>query len=740
MRQSVRREGWVVVSSSKLTLAVVLLLAAACKGPELKSSMGDVQLEPKVVDFGSALIGDSLEAQLTVRNSGRASIPLEWKALDAPFEVVLVPLEAQSGSNQVFIRARPTSTEPQRAFLTFTTMDGVEQKSELVVRGRAAPQCPQTDSCLASTFNPATGLCETSPLPDGAACDAQSVCVMGGTCQAGRCVGTPVSCDDGNACTVDVCNAVNGCEHLPAPPCPGDGACMKGVCNPSSGCGLEPMDDGAACGPVQTCDQAQVCMQGQCVMRDPPDGYVCAQASPCQGEGRCVASACVRPPAVPLESSWDYDSMSSRGPDAGAPLMQYHDFVLEPQGQVSLMGFFQAPPLLRANTTAAVAGGEGPSRRCMIWNNRLICADYPAAVNGKISALNLATGQTVWTFDVRVARPDLAALTQTIFMARMGVQGSDRLAALFEAYPRSNNPNATSNCRQYFLVVLNASGGLVSGQKLEDPVLDQCNHPHPYGFAADSVGNLFISFSGTVGQPAPLVPGRNTTVMSFTRDGVFRWKFNDPQLIGGELAVATGLLYPENSSIAIMAATGATAYSLAEPFGRLVVTKERGIPAPTVGQTWLKGYEAGTPTQRWTHTLGVGESFWSDQIRLAQWSVRGGQRTVALTFTQALGNAYLKAIDTRDGSEAFSCPLELHGRSAPQLVEVSEGSMSLMEGSDACGKCDPPFASSFAAFHTFPLPLISPANEPWLGTFGGPGHDHREEVLIQSAVPPPGKQ
>jgi hypothetical protein len=345
----------------------------------------------------------------------------------------------------------------------------------------------------------------------------------------------------------------------------------------------------------------------------------------------------------------------------------------------------------------------------------------------------MGTGETVWTFDVRSARPDFVAITQTIFMARMAVQGSDRLAALFEAYPSTTNPQATGNCRNYFLVVLNATGHLVSAQQLFDPVLDICNHPHPYGFASDSVGNLFISFSQTAGQPAPLVPGRNTTVMSFTRDGVFRWKFNDPDLVGGELAVATGLLYPENSAVAIMAATGATAYTLSSPFGRLVVTREHSVPAPMVGQTTLQGYEAGTPTQRWTHTLPKGQSFWSDQIRLAQWQVRNGERTVALTFTKDAMTAYLKAIDTRDGSEAFTCPLMMTGRTAPQLFEVSDGAVSVMEGSDACGKCDPPFANSSAAFHTFALPRISLALEPWLGTFGGPGHDHREEVLLSPA-------
>ncbi|MBK7857321.1 MAG: tenascin-X [Archangiaceae bacterium] len=725
-----------VVSIGKLTVALVLVLAASCREPGLQSSMGQLHLEPERVSFGTLYVGQTVEAHLSVRNDGRSRATIEWKELDAPFQVVLLPFEAEPGMNDVVVRVTPLTEGSFHGTLGFD-FDGKHQEADLFAAASTSPQCPVTDSCRQSTFNPATGKCEERERQDGSACDMNSVCISGGTCQSGRCVGTPISCDDGNACTVDVCNATNGCEHLPAPPCPGDGACLKGVCDPLSGCGLAPMDDGSACGPVQTCEQAQVCIAGACVMRDPPDGYLCAQASPCQGEGHCAGSACVRAPASELKATWNYDSFANEDADGGFTTEQYHDMVVEPSGAVSLSGFFYSAPRLRANTTESVEAVEGQARRCILWNNRLVCADYPAAVNGKISAINLGTGATVWTFDVRVARPDFVDLTQTLFMARMAVQGSDRLAALFEAYPKSINPQATGNCRNYFLVVLDATGKLVSAQQVFDPVLEVCNHPHPYGFAADSVGNLFISFSQTVGQPAPLVPGNTTTVMSYTRDGVFRWKFTDTNLVGGELAVATGLLYPENSPIAIMASTGQPAYTLAAPFGRLVVTAERSVPAPTVGATTLRGYEAGTPTQRWVHTLPAGESFWSDQIRLAQWSVRGGQRTVALTFTKAGASTWLKAIDTRDGSQAFSCPLRLEGRSAPQLVEVSEGSMSLMEGSDTCGKCDPPFASSSAAFHTFPLPLISPANEPWLGTFGGPTHDHREEVVV-TPVPPSG--
>jgi hypothetical protein len=688
--------------------------------------MGPLHLLPDQVDFGSIFIGQTAIAHATVRNDGLTTVSLQWTTPNEPFQMLDPPVHAMNGETDVVLRVVPREPGSFNSVLAFDS-DGIHQEIALTGTGMALPGCPHSE-CTQAAFNVDTGTCVETPVADGLNCDDQGICVIGGTCQAGRCVGTPRSCDDGNACTVDVCNATTGCEHLPAPPCPGDGACMKGVCNPQTGCGMEPSDDGTACGPVQTCDAAQVCIAGACVMRDPPDGYTCAQASPCQGAGICAGSKCVRDLPTTLHSNWDFDSYYAGDPDGGVT-EQLHDLVVEESGAVSLMGFFLTPPQLRANTPDTHPGAEGPARRCQMWNNRLLCEDYPAAVNGKISSIDMASGSTVWTFDIRAARPDFVDLVSTIFMARMAVQGPDRLAALFEAYPKSNNPDATRYCRNYFLVVLDSSGNLVSAQQLFDGVLDVCNHPHPYGYAADSVGNLFISFSPTIGEPAPLIPGANTTVMSFTRDGVFRWKFNDPNLIGGELAVATGLLYPENSSTAIMAATGQAAYSLAAPFGRLVVTQERSVPAPVIGGSTLQGYEAGTSDQRWTHVLDNGETFWSDQIRLANWAVKNGQRTVALTFTEKLGVKYLKAIDTHDGSEAFECPMILDGRSAPQLFEVTEAQMSVMEGSDACGKCDPPFANSSAAFHTYPLPLISTAHEPWVGTFGGAGHDHREEVL-----------
>jgi hypothetical protein len=277
--------------------------------------------------------------------------------------------------------------------------------------------------------------------------------------------------------------------------------------------------------------------------------------------------------------------------------------------------------------------------------------------------------------------------------------------------------------------VLDAAGTIVTSQQVSDPVLDVCNHPHPYGFGADSLGDLFISFSPTIASPAPLVPGSPTLVMSYTRDGIFRWKFTDFGLVGGELAVSRGLLYPENSAIAVLTSSGQPAFALNELFGRAVVTRQRTVVAPLVGAVSLNGYESGTSSARWKHLLAAGQTFGSDQVRLATWTTHKGPQTVALTFTRQNGHSQLHAIVAQDGSEAFTCDVVgINTRTEPQLFEVANGSIALMEGSDSCNKCDPPFASSSAAFHTLQLPYISIANfEPWVGTFGGAGHDHREE-------------
>ncbi len=713
-----------------------MLLMAACKDPSLSVATDQIRFAPgPLVDFGNVYLDGSTQVQtFSLINDGRATIRnLEWRGLSEPFTASL-PTELPPGEMTVTVGFTPVSVG---TVAQLVSLKDVTQLLTVTGTGVAVPVCTPSASCVSSRFDTALGLCIESPLADGTSCSALSACITGGQCLSGRCIGQERNCNDGNACTVDVCNAETGCEFLPRPPCPGDGECLVGVCDPAVGCTTVPADDGSTCGSLQNCKFAQVCVTGACVIRNPPENYLCAEASPCQGEGRCVNDQCVRKSLEgPLVDSWSYDGMASPLADGGIEEKQLHDFVLEPSGAMTLSGFFQSARL-RANTPAALDAPEGPSRRCIIWNGRLVCADYPSAPNGRVTAIDITTGLTLWSFDVHKARPDFVAVTTQIFLARLVVQASDRLAAIFEAYPNSV-PSGPLNgqCRAYFLVVMNAKGELITASALVDPLLTACNHPHPYGAVSDAVGNLFLAFSPTLSAQAPLKPGKPTLLLSYTRDGIFRWKVTDPSMEGGELAVARGLLYPENGQVVRTAATGTEAFAVPQKLGRIVVADSRFIPAPVAGQMSLMGYEAGQPSLSWSHDLPPTMRFWSDQLRLASWRTSRGAQTVALAFVQDQSTlqASLRAIRVHDGSEAFTCPVNVTMRTAPQLFEIANGSMGLMEGAldqsgePGCNKCDPPFANSAAAFHSIRLEGITVPKAPWVGTFGGAGHDHREEV------------
>lgn len=729
-----------MIATPRLLLSLLLVTAlGGCKRNDLHGVAGALRLDPPSLEFVPAFAdGVTRQREVALVNDGAATVEVTWKGLSQPFAMDL-PATVQPGPTTLLVAWTPEVPGHFSQLLEVQSAGMETSTLSLDAVAREIPACVPTSPCAVSHFDPTLERCVEAPVEDGKSCDPGTRCLLDARCEAGRCVGTARTCADDNRCTIDVCYPLTGCEFLPAPPCPGDGACLEGVCDPASGCGLRPREDGSGCGRSVSCTEVSVCIQGTCVTRDPPDGYVCAEQSPCSGEGRCVNNVCVRSsrPSDPqiLTPTWSYDTVASADPDAGILPPQLHDFVMEPTGQMSLSGFFYVGSVLRANTPNALTAPLGPSRRCILWNSRYICADYPASPNGKVSALELDTGATAWTFDIRTARPDYLLLAPTIFLSRLVVQDSDRLAALFEAYPL-NTANDTQ-CRRYFLAVINASGQLVQAQQIPDPMLGVCNHPHAYGVAADSGGNLFIAFSPTVSQQAPLVPDDTTLIMSYSRDGVFRWKRLNTGLRGGELAVARGLLYAEYTSVVLDATSGTPAFALPSELGRAVISSTRLIPAPTAGATTLAGYEAGALQLRWSAVLPGPWTFWSDQIRLARWQTSKGPRTIALTFvedaTSGQQPAYgLYGFDVQDGAEAFHCPVALPARTPPQLFEVANGSLGVMSGAldstgnPGCSKCDPPLAGSAGAFFSMPTRGLSVAEEPWVGTFGGAGHDHRE--------------
>ena len=324
-----------------------------------------LQLSPEQLDFGALWIGHQ-GRELTFRlvNKGRSTLPLRWEAMALPFVVPVLPAEAPSGELPVTVRFLPAELGKFAGVLRARSDGDLALALPMAGEGRDLPSCPPSEGeCAESVFDLQLGRCVYRALTDGTGCDAHSACVLSSTCQAGRCVGVEKSCDDANRCTLDTCNAVAGCEHLPAPPCPGDGKCQVGSCDPTSGCGLAPADDGTACGPMQTCDVAQVCIAGNCELRDPPDGYVCAEASPCQAQGLCSGSTCYRPNATVLSEGWRFNAGALTSEDQ--PARKLHDFVLESSGAASMMGFFETRR--RCGSTPPGGGGPGgPARRCIL--------------------------------------------------------------------------------------------------------------------------------------------------------------------------------------------------------------------------------------------------------------------------------------------------------------------------------------------------------------------------------------
>ncbi|TFH24079.1 MAG: hypothetical protein E4H03_04575 [Myxococcales bacterium] len=114
----------------------------------------------------------------------------------------------------------------------------------------------QAELCIAQTPGfPGVSLCD-----DGDACTAD-VCDPVAGCS------NPISCEEGVACTVDVCVA-GSCEHTPDDTlCEDANDCTIDVCDAASGCGHtgltgDPCEDGDMCTVTGTCQS------GSCVVTD----------------------------------------------------------------------------------------------------------------------------------------------------------------------------------------------------------------------------------------------------------------------------------------------------------------------------------------------------------------------------------------------------------------------------------------------------------------------------------------
>lgn len=276
-----------------------LVVVAGCRSGRVSQLTTDVELS-QVVPCGQAFVGFESTCALTVTNRARGAVSVRFESA-SPFELPTSVEVAAGQSSTVDVRFRPEAVGEVSRSIT-ASVAGEDVEVLLTGEGVAVPSCRSADECHEQTFDPSRGCVETV-RSDGAACGQANACLVNATCQAGQCVGAPLACDDGSACTTDACDPSRGCQHAAVACAPSTNPCQASACDAQLGCVATPVVDGTTCG-ANDCQTAHVCLSGQCVERAAPEGSVCAAATACRGEGRCTAGgACaLPPPGAPVEA------------------------------------------------------------------------------------------------------------------------------------------------------------------------------------------------------------------------------------------------------------------------------------------------------------------------------------------------------------------------------------------------------------------------------------------------------
>jgi hypothetical protein len=124
--------------------------------------------------------------------------------------------------------------------------------------------CDDGNPCTSDVCDSATGACATTPLT-GVSCDDGDPCTPTSACEDGACVGVGAPCDDGLACTLDVCNG-DACTHTPTDAeCDDGNACTVGTCSAGVGCVQVARPDFLTCDDATAATAPDLCVAGLCV-------------------------------------------------------------------------------------------------------------------------------------------------------------------------------------------------------------------------------------------------------------------------------------------------------------------------------------------------------------------------------------------------------------------------------------------------------------------------------------------
>lgn len=194
------------------------------------SATGALRFAPTELEVGNVWLGGSKRVPVTL-------------TLDATFpcdDVQLSGLSAPLSVDPTSMRLDPSDATPVE--LVFEIRSAGPVSGTLVARGCGLEAslpvsalgvetlvCPADEGCSRFAFDPPLGRCVRVAVSDGTPCFES--CLMNGQCVRGECRGQPISCDDGDACTIDACGSEGTCVHLPgANLCPANAACAAAGC------------------------------------------------------------------------------------------------------------------------------------------------------------------------------------------------------------------------------------------------------------------------------------------------------------------------------------------------------------------------------------------------------------------------------------------------------------------------------------------------------------------------------
>lgn len=139
---------------------------------------------------------------------------------------------------------------------------------------RGTPVADNTD-CNQGCGRCRSGFCAPNLANTGKPCDDGLLCTNQDRCQFGFCFGNLRTCpnDDGNVCTLEVCDPIDGtCKATGIPPC---GECQTCVDIGTGQFRCQAASDGAVCDDLNGCTGAGRCQDGQCAEGTPggPDDF-----------------------------------------------------------------------------------------------------------------------------------------------------------------------------------------------------------------------------------------------------------------------------------------------------------------------------------------------------------------------------------------------------------------------------------------------------------------------------------